>query len=224
MYEHNSSRNQQSYWPRAQERGGQTAFSTPRFNSRDYPAGFNYTPQSTYAQRDGQHRSQYSQNPNSSMKVGYEHDNRTSQQTWVNNATLSQSQHSTFYRKGNTAVYNTQFGSYEGNNMNQSPTSPFGGHQPFQQSNIPCLTIQTTGHHGYFQPTHVSTYLNQIPSQTDSQASISQEETDKVWLKQWLEQHHLQTTSVNKHKKTLKLNLLHHVALNRKFLSVPDVS
>ena len=225
MYGKSSSRNQQSYWPRGQEHGAQTAFSMPRFNSRDCPSGFNYTPQSTYTQRDGQHyRGQYSQNPSSSMKVGYEHDNRTSQQTWVNNITVSQSQHSSFYQKGNSAEYSSQFSSYGGITMNQSPTSLFGGHLPFQQSNIPCLTRETPGHHGHFQATHVSTYLNQMQSQTDSQVSINQEETDKVWLKQWLEQHHMQTTNVKKHKKSLKLNLLHHMALKRKFLSVPDDS
>ena len=207
MYGNNSSRNQQSYWPRGQEHGGQTAFSTPRFNSRDCPSGFNHTLQSTYLQRDGQHcRGQYCQNASLSMKGGFEHDNRTSQQSWVNNVTLSQSQHNSFYQKGNSAVYNTQFGSYAGNTMNQPPTSPFGGHQPFQQSNIPCLTGETPGHHGYFQPSHVSTYLNQMPSQTVSQASVNREETDKVWLQQWLEQHHMPTTNVNKHKKSLKVS------------------
>jgi hypothetical protein len=205
MYKNNGSRNQQSYWPRGQEHNGQSAFSTSRFNSRDYPS------QSAYTQRDVQYyRAQY--NTKASMTVAYEHDTRASQQNWVDNATMfqSQQQHNSLYQTGNITMYNTQFGSYGGNTLNQSQISPFGDHQSFQQSNIPCLTVDSAIHQGYnnFQPTNVPTHLNQIPLQNDSfaQTSVNQENSDKLWLKHWLEQRESQTITVNKPKKSLKVS------------------
>jgi hypothetical protein len=209
MYKNNGSRNQQSYWPRGQEHNGQSAFPTSRFNSRDYPS------QSAYTQRDVEYyRAQY--NTKASMTVAYEHDTRASQQNWVDNATMFQSQHNSLYQTGNITVYNTQFGSYGGNTLNQSQISPFGDHQSFQQSNIPCLTVDSAIHQGYnnFQPTNVPTHLNQMPLQNDSfaQTSVNQENSDKLWLKHWLEQcesvcdSESQTITVNKPKKSLKVS------------------
>jgi hypothetical protein len=188
MYKNNGSRNQQSYWPRGQEHNGQSAFPTSRFNSRDYPS------QSAYTQRDVQYyRAQY--NPKASMTVAYEHDTRASQQNWVDNATMFQSQHNSLYQTGNITVYNTQFGSYGGNTLNHSQISPFGDH---------------TIHQGYnnFQPTNVPTHINQMPLLNDSfaQTSVNQENSDKLWLKHWLEQRESQTITVNKPKKSLKVS------------------
>lgn len=154
---------------------------------------------------------------------------------WVNNSStkFSSEHHNSFYHMGNNSVYNTQTGNYEGNTLlpainqgnnsiynshtgnyegstisqaiNQSHALPHGGHygQPFQQNNIPCSTIETIEHgHRNFHANNVSIHPNQVSSQT----RVSQEDADKMWLKQWLEQHHVQTTNGSKPRKTLKVS------------------
>ena len=215
------------------EHGGQNAFPKSHFNSRNRPSGSNYPSQSTYTQRNmQQYGDHYNSHQNqSTMKVGQEHDRSSNgamvspqNVNWINNATMFPlGHHNSFFHKGNNSIYNPQTVSYEGNTIshsgsyegitiNQSQTLPYGHQgQPFQQKNMSCFSVDTTGHysHSNFQPSNVSIYPNQMSSQTDStpQLTVRQEDADKMWLKHWLEQRHIQTTNVDEPRKTLKVSL-----------------
>ena len=104
--------------------------------------------------------------------------------------------------QGYNSVSNFQSGNYEMSPAINQPhvISHNNQGQLFLHSNV-VETSMPPGH-AHFQPSNVSLYPNQV----SASQPVSQEDNDKIWLKQWSEQHQLQTTSVKKAKKTLKVS------------------
>lgn len=210
--------NQQHYWPR-----GHFPYNNPR-NSR---SDFNYSSQSSYTERDGeQYRRDYK--PYQNESAVYEHDGNPT--TMLPSHMIPSVHNDSFYQKGNNTIYNIQTGNFKVNtlqqNVNQGYTS-VSNFQPvnykmlptmnqsktqlhdhqghlFQPGNFAYSKVETTLPHAHanFQPSNVSLYSNQVAT---SQA-VRQDDADKIWLKQWLEQCQLQTTDAEKVKKTLKVS------------------
>ncbi|XP_028412969.1 programmed cell death protein 7-like isoform X2 [Dendronephthya gigantea] len=198
MYGDGSSRNGsnqgQQTWPRGSSvnYSGQNTFARPHFGVSSY------SPQSTYIPRNVvPHNNQ-----------GIQHNAATFSQQhgiWGNNGAyggMFPPGQNSYHQRGinpvpytvnqrNNSGFNFNSGGYDGNskqpaNMYQSQNVPlvnlnYGTHQ-LHQSNVQCSS-------------------SQILPQT--QVSC-QEDVDKMWLKNWLEQCHIQTTEVK--KKTLKIS------------------
>ena len=109
----------------------------------------------------------------------------------------------------NATVYKTHTGNYGGGNnaINQLQMLPHSGHQgqPFQHNNIP---LQSIG----FNPRNFQAgfymHHNQLPLQTNFPPQpVSQADADKIWLKQWLQEHQstLSKSKVDKPTKSLKV-------------------
>ena len=203
-------RNQHHYWPRGH------SYNNPRYFS-----------QSSYTQRDGeQYRRDYK--PYQHQSAVYEHDGNPT--TMLPSHMIPSVHHDSFYQKGNNTIYNIQTGNFKVNTlqqnvkqgypsvsnfqpvnyemspiMNQSKTQ-LPDHQGnlFQPGNFACSKVEITlpRAHTQFQPSNVSLYTNQAAA---SQA-VSQDDADKIWLKQWLEQRQLQSTDAEKVEKTLKVS------------------
>ena len=217
MYGNNGPRNrfngnQQSYWRRGQ------FFNNPMSDRSD----LNYSLQSCYAQRDGEQcRRDYKsyQNPTAV------YEQNCTAMLPPHNA-IPSLHHNSFHQKESHTIYNNQTGNYKVNTTQQNVNQGYNSVSNFQSGNYemsPAINqphvishnnqgqlfqhsnvVETTmpPGHAHFQPSNVSLYPNQV----SASQPVSQEDNDKIWLKQWLEQRQLQTTNVKKAKKTLKVS------------------
>lgn len=203
----NNSNETQKRWPRGSSinYSGQNTFPRPNFGISSY------SPQFTYIQKEV--------DPNNSQSN--QHNAATfSQQYGIlgNNGAMFPPGQNSNYQRGNNptpypiiqrnnSVFSPNTGGYNGNTkppvMHQSQNVPlvnlnYGTHQ-LHQSFIQCSSKDK---HNNFAPNNVSLY----PSQVFSQTQVScQEVADQMWLTNWLEQRHMQSTKVN--KKTVKVCL-----------------